>query len=280
MQRLKEKLKNFKRNRPALIGIPFDEYSSFMRGAALAPPLIREALHSEAANLWSEAGIDLSAESALLDAGDLEFNQARHPFEEIEAAIALLLEHDLKPVALGGDHSITYPIIKAFGRKYQKLNILHFDAHPDLYDEFQGNRYSHACPFARIMEEKLASRLVQVGIRTTTGHQRQQIERFGIEVVEMCHWRDDFKVEFEGPVYISFDLDGLDPAFAPGVSHREAGGLSVRQAINLIHSVTAPVAGADIVEFNPRMDPLNLTATVCAKLLKEIAAKILTTVAS
>jgi arginase family enzyme len=123
------------------------------------------------------------------------------------------------------------------------------------------------------MEEGLVERLVQVGIRTATGHQREQIERFGVEVVEMKDFPDDLRLEFDTPVYISFDIDGLDPAFAPGVSHREPGGLSTRQALNLIQRLKADVVGADIVEFNPRMDPTGVTAMVCAKLLKEIAAK-------
>jgi agmatinase len=193
----------------------------------------------------------------------------------IGQSISSLLSRGLRPLSLGGDHAITYPIIKAFARKYPKLSILHFDAHPDLYDEFQGNRYSHACPFARIMEEGLVKRLVQVGIRTINGHQREQVERFGVEVIEMKDWRDNLHLVFDSPVYISFDLDGLDPAFAPGVSHREPGGLSMRQAIDLIHRVNAPVVGADIVEFNPRMDLSGVTAMVCAKLIKEIAAKML-----
>ena len=125
------------------------------------------------------------------------------------------------------------------------------------------------------MEEGLADRLVQVGIRTATGHQREQIVRFDVEAVEMKDFRDDLTIEFDTPVYISFDIDGLDPAFAPGVSHREPGGLSTRQALNVIQRLKAGVVGADLVEFNPRMDSTGVTAMVCAKLLKEIAAKML-----
>ncbi len=258
----------------AIIGFRFDANSSFLRGAAEAPPLIRAALYSDAANMWSESGLDLGAESVLFDAGDIE------PSDEdinsrIERSVADLLDRGFMPISLGGDHSITVPIIRAISRRYPGLSILHFDAHPDLYDEYQGNRYSHASPFARIMEEKLVKRLVQVGVRTMNGHQREQAKRFGVEVIEMKDWRDDLVFEFDSSVYISFDMDGLDPAFAPGVSHREPGGLSTRQAINVIQNMKGRVIGADIVEFNPRMDPLNITATVCAKLLKEIAAKML-----
>lgn len=259
---------------PALIGIPWDENSSFMRGAAEAPPLIRAAFHSESANLWSESGIDFGA-TPIFDAGDVEPVSGSAMLDKITDSISALLDQNYLPVSLGGDHAVTYPIIRAFAKKYPRLSILHFDAHPDIYDEFQGNRFSHACPFARIMEEGLVERLVQVGIRTATGHQREQIERFGVEVIEMKDWRDDWPIDFDTPVYISFDIDGLDPAFAPGVSHREPGGLSTRQAINSIHNVSSPVVGADIVEYNPRMDVNGVTAMVAAKLLKEIAAKML-----
>lgn len=258
-----------------LIGFRYDENSSFMKGAADAPPQIRAAFRSDASNLWSEAGVDLGAEGTFCDAGDVVPVAGTEVFSLIEDSVRTLLTANLAPICLGGDHSITYPIIRAVSKKYPELSILHFDAHPDLYDELLGNRHSHASPFARIMEEGLANRLVQVGIRTINGHQREQAERFGVEIIEMRHWRDDLTFDFDSPVYISFDMDALDPAFAPGVSHREPGGLSTRQAIGLIQRLQARVIGADIVEFNPRMDPIQTTAVVCAKLLKEIAAKML-----
>ncbi len=260
--------------KPALIGIPWDEMSSFMRGAAEAPPLIRAAMFSEASNPYSESGIAVTRET-IHDAGDIEAISGEAMRSRIEATISGLLEQDFKPISLGGDHAITYPIIRAFAKKYRRLSILQFDAHPDLYDEFEGNRYSHACPFARIMEEGLVERLVQVGIRTMTDHTRRQAERFGVEIIEMRDYRDDWPIDFDTPVYISFDIDGLDPAFAPGVSHREPGGLSSRQAINTILNLNAEIVGADINEFNPRMDVSNMTETVCAKLFKEIAAQML-----
>ena len=257
----------------ALIGFRYDENSSFTKGAADAPPQIRAALRSEAWNLTTESGVDLGMESTFFDAGDIEPIAGSDMHSLIEQSIATLLNDGLAPISLGGDHAITYPIIRAFTRKYKDLNILHFDAHPDLYDDFQGNRNSHASPFARIMEEKLVSRLVQVGIRTINAHQREQIERFGVEVIKTRDWERPLELEFDSPIYISFDIDALDPAFAPGVSHREPGGLSTRQAIDIIQDLKGKVVGADIVEFNPRMDPLHVTGTVCAKLLKEIAAK-------
>jgi arginase len=176
---------------------------------------------------------------------------------------------------LGGDHSVTYPIVRAFAPRYPELTIIHFDAHPDLYDEFEGSRLSHACPFARIMEERLAKRLVQVGIRTMVGHQRQQAAKFGVEVVEMRSLPAYDHMKVHGPVYISFDMDVLDPAFAPGISHREPGGVTVREAIAHLHAIEGTIVGADIVEFNPTQDISGMTATVAAKVVKEILGKMI-----
>jgi arginase len=259
---------------PTLLGIPFDANSSYKRGSSAAPPLIRDALVSDATNMWTELGVDVGAEEAYKDAGDLRFADG-DPFPAIEQAVDALLEKRQRPVCLGGDHSITYPIVKAFARKFKDLTVIHFDAHPDLYDEFQGNRYSHASPFARIMEEKLTKRLIQVGIRTLNAHQKKQAARFGVEIFEIGHERALEEVKTWCPVYVSFDMDVLDPAFAPGVSHREPGGMSVREALDHLHSITATIVGADIVEYNPSRDVSELTATVAGKILKEILGKML-----
>jgi len=268
-------MSNEQRAQLAILGIRYDENSSFTKGAADAPPQIRAALRSDAWNLTSENGTDLSGDSVFFDAGDIEPVAGSEMPALIENSVYTLIADGFMPISLGGDHSITYPIVRAFARKYKDLSVLHFDAHPDIYDSYQGNRNSHASPFARIMEEKLVKRLVQVGIRTFTAHQRDQVRKFGVESIEMRNLIGNLQLEFDTPVYISFDIDALDPAFAPGVSHREPGGLSTRQAIDMIQRLKGKVVGADIVEFNPRMDPLHVTGTVCAKLLKEIAAKML-----
>ncbi|MBC8037145.1 MAG: arginase family protein, partial [Rhizobiales bacterium] len=131
--------------------------------------------------------------------------------------------------------------------------------------------------FARIMEERLVDRLIQVGLRTINGHHRDQFKRFGVEVIEASRCGEDLRLDITTPVYISMDIDALDPAFAPGVSYREPGGLSTRQVINLIHTIDQPIVAADIVEYNPRCDISNITATVAAKLLKEIAGMMVKT---
>lgn len=258
-----------------MLGLPFDQYSSFLRGSASGPAALREALYCESTSLWTENGKDLASGRIFRDAGDLDFPPDLDPFDRIEQTAAAILATSAKPVFIGGDHSVTFPIIKALGRVETRLTILHLDAHPDLWDELGGNRRSHACPFARIMEQGLAARLVQVGVRNINGHQRQQAERFGVEMFEMKDWTGDLDLKLDGPVYVSFDLDVLDPAFAPGVSHYEPGGLTTREALKLIHRLKAPIVGADVVELNPKLDRFGVTAAAAAKIVKEIGGKIL-----
>ena len=261
----------------ALLGIPYDASSSFQRGAGAAPGPIRAALWSPASSTWSELGADLSA-GGLTDAGDLAFEEGE-PGEvaraRIEAASDRLAESGLRALSLGGDHSITYPLLRGLRRHHSRLAVVHLDAHGDLYDEFEGDRYSHACPFARIMEEGLADRLVQVGPRTLNRHQREQARRFGVELIEMKDWRDGLELRLDGPVYLTFDLDVLEPGLVPGISHREPGGLTVRQAIGIVQQFTGTLVAADLVEFNPANDTGGVTAAVCGKLVKEIAGRML-----
>ncbi len=258
-----------------ILGIPFDANSSFRKGPSLAPSRIRESYFSDSSNLWTEQGIDLEALKGLYDMGDMDCSDTSTNFDAITQKVTTVLERNARLICLGGDHSVTFPIINAFAKKYNALNILHLDAHPDLYDSLDNNPFSHACPFARIMEKKLAARLVQAGIRTINGHQREQADRLGVEVMEIKEGNGWLKkLKFEGPVYISIDMDCLDPAFAPGVSHHEPGGFTTRQVLDIIHQVKGNLIGGDIVEYNPDRDFNCVTAMVAAKLLKELIGRI------
>jgi len=262
---------------PSLLDLPFDAASSFMRGAAEAPAKIRTALKCDSSNMWTESGIDLGAEGAFHDSGYIQpgpLGGQDEMLELISEGARKIFDEGYAPVFLGGDHAVTYPAFTGLIERIAPVSILHFDAHPDLYDKFEGDRLSHACPFARIMEEGLAKRLVQVGIRTTNGHQIEQAARFGVETITMKDPGAAEALSFNEPLYISFDVDALDPAFAPGVSHPEPGGLSTREMIRIIQSVKAPgFAGADLVEYNPSLDVRDITAMTCAKILKEILAR-------
>ncbi len=260
--------------KPQLLGIPYDASSSFLRGPAAAPAVVREALHCGSANYTTELGTQVDPD-LWIDLGDLANVDIADPPDAhrlIRDRVAKAISHGAPLLSIGGDHFVTWPIIDAFAERFAELTIVHIDAHPDLYDELDGDRWSHACPFARIMEAGLADRLLQFGIRTITPHQRQQADRFGVEVHELRTWDGEVPA-LSGPVYVSIDVDGLDPAFAPGVSHHEPGGLTMRQVLSIVHQVlgeNVELVGADVVEINPQRDIHDMTAMVGAKLVREL----------
>lgn len=257
-----------------LIGLPSDVNSSFERGPAQAPAAIRRALWSDRGNLACEDGLEIAIDFELRDRGDLWLSEDAEDDAVIADAVRAAIQSGAVPLALGGDHAVTHPVVRGVHAEHGPVTILHFDAHPDLYDDFEGNPRSHASPFARIMEAGLATRLVQVGVRTLNAHCRQQAERFGVEIVPMAGFAPDQVPVLQGPLYISIDLDGIDPSEAPGVSHPEPGGLTVREVLAVLRRQTAQVVGADVVELNPRFDNHERTAILAAKLVRELAALI------
>ena len=255
-----------------MLGVPWDASSSFERGAAQAPPRIRAALASPSSNSYNERGDDVSSPELVTDGGDLTLpSDPAAARQAIEADVRRVLDSGSKPLVLGGDHSITYPILRAF-RDRGPLTILHFDSHGDIYDHYEGDRYSHACPFARVMEEGLATRLIQVGLRTLTPHQREQSKKFRTEIFAANRWRAAIPVvsAMTGPVYVSLDIDVLEPMLAPGIAHPEPGGLSTRDVLDVLFALRTKVVGSDVVEYNPRFDIRDLTARVAAKFVKEL----------
>ena len=263
-------------SQPVLLGLPYDGSSSFLRGAAQGPDEIRKALHSSSSNWYTADRTNIDPKTgAWTDFGDIEIpDDPPEAMATIRDAAQTAGPGSTPIISLGGDHAVTWPLMQALRPKHPKLTILHFDAHPDLYDELGGSKFSHACPFARIMEENLADRLIQIGIRTMTDHQAEQAERFGVEVLPEADWSGPLPV-IEGPVYVTIDLDGLDPAFAPGVSHYEPGGLTTREVLGAIQQLAAmdvTLVGADVVELNPERDINGMTAMVAAKLVKELIA--------
>ncbi|GMI90721.1 arginine amidohydrolase 1 [Hibiscus trionum] len=273
-----------------LLGVPLGHNSSFLQGPAFAPPLVREAMWCGSTNSTTEQGSDIKDPRVLSSVGDLPVQEIRdcgvdddRLMNVVSESVKLVMEEDpLRPLVIGGDHSISYPVVRAISEKLGgPIDILHLDAHPDIYDAFEGNKYSHASSFARIMEGNYARRLLQVGIRSINYEGREQGKRFGVEQYEMRTFSRDRQFlenlklgEGVKGVYISIDVDCLDPAFAPGVSHFESGGLSFRDVLNILHNLQGNLVGADVVEYNPQRDTADwMTAMVAAKFVREVAAK-------
>jgi agmatinase len=268
-------LEEFPDYRIAVLGVPFDEKSSYLRGASAGPAAIRAVSTGKCYCSFTELGVDLEKETVLVDLGDVDVSgDPDKTFSLVEKSVAKILERNAVPIVLGGDHSITLPVLRAFASRIKPLDVLHFDAHPDLYEDLYGDRLSHACPFARIIDEGLATHIVQVGVRAVTSEHRAKALKHKVRMIEMKDIDGPLPLEFANPLYISFDLDALDPAFAPGVSHHEPGGLSTRQVLEVVQSLKAGIVGFDIVELNPSRDPAGITAAAAFKILKETAGKI------
>ena len=260
----------------AVLGAPWEEGSSYLRGTAQGPTRIREALLSPARSLVTESGADLGLDDRFRILGDLVLTDQEQCIKALEDAVDQVLSQGGRFLALGGDHSITVGLVRAVARHAHGLTLVQIDAHPDLYDEYEGDRWSHACPMARVLEEGLVGKLVQIGIRAMTPAQRTLAERYNVEVVDMRSFRSEGLGELVSPpVYVSLDMDGLDPAHAPGVSHPEPGGLTTRQTLDILQRLPGPIVGADLVELNPLRDPSGLTAVTAGKLVKELAARLL-----
>lgn len=257
----------------ALLGFPWDASSSHARGPALAPAVIRALLGNPASSPYSISNADTREIITHHDFADLP-EDAAAARAAIEFRVTAALESGRAPLSLGGDHSVSYPILKAIAAKHGPVNILHVDAHPDLYADYEGDPYSHACPFARAIEDGLVETLVQVGIRCSAPHLAEYGAKHGV-VMLGADAADDIPWErLTAPLYMTIDLDGLDPAFAPGVSHPEPGGLTTREVLAMIRRLPAPPVGADIVELNPERDVNLLTAHVAARFVKELCDRI------
>jgi len=256
-----------------MLGFEWDASSSHARGAALAPSVVRRLLSSEASSSYSTDLFDMrdAIESCLIPTLSEDGAQAR---ETIRAAVAQCVKDGCAPLSIGGDHSITYPVLKALHEAQGPVNVLHIDAHPDLHDSYEGDPYSHASPFARAHEDGLIARHVILGVRCFDPHQQEQAKKFGVRLLRADEADAVPSGMFEAPLYLSIDLDGLDPAFAPGVSHPEPGGLSTLDVLRLVRRIRGPLVGADIVELNPERDAALATARVVVRLVKEIAAAI------
>ncbi len=262
--------------RIGLIGLPIDANSSFLRGCAGGPEAIRRVLASGAGNDATERGIDVVGR--LDDLGDVPVANEVGSWADadaITATVAAELRRGRRLIALGGDHSVTFPILRAHAAAGTPPTVIQVDAHPDLYDDLDGNPLSHASPFARAFEAGCIARLVQLGVRTATADQRAQADRWGVVMVSPRQLHAFDLATIDGPIYLTIDLDGLDPSAAPGVSHHEPGGLTVREVLDVIDALPGPIVGADVAELNPARDRVDVTATVAAKLVKEIAGAML-----
>ncbi|MCI0695169.1 agmatinase [candidate division KSB1 bacterium] len=255
-------------------GLPDDSQSSFRRGSAQGPQRIRLAYDGNCYNATTESGADLTG--AVADLGDLPSKSTwKLTARSYQEFAAWLFQIGKIPFFAGGDHAVTVPIIAALVEIGEPVHIIQIDAHPDLYLEYEGNRDSHACTISRALEMRHVASVTQLGIRTLNQAQMPQLERYR-KHVHLFHARDLPgelpllpHISPGAPVYLTVDLDGFDPAYAPGVSHPVPGGLTPRQVLNFIQNAQWKLVGMDVVEINVDLDVNDQTAILAARLLHE-----------
>ncbi len=269
-------LKNVENADFTIVGIPYDLKTTYRAGTSKGPDAIRKNSTVRSINSFSERGVDLSEDTNIRDAGNIQPDEDTEKFiKTVEDHIYEITKSGSIPVSLGGDHSVTYPVVKGVHKHFKELNIVWLDAHPDVYEDYEGDLYSHACPLARILELDGIKDVIQGGIRATTRKLNEKIKSSGIKVYDPVHFNDMHGLTLDGPVYLSIDIDVLDPAYAPGVGTPVPGGMTTRDIINFIHSTDMDIVGFDLVEVNPDFDQSFITASVAAKIIIETIAQII-----
>ncbi|CAO4173956.1 agmatinase [Methylorubrum populi] len=268
-----------------LIGIPFDGTTTNRPGARLGPRAVREASTGTRA-LNHATGVAPYDLAACADLGDVPVNpvDAAETDRRIEAFYRPLAEGGIVPLSVGGDHFVTYPVLRALGAA-RPLGLIHIDAHSDTDDaQYGGSRLTHGTPFRRAVEAGVLDprRCVQIGIRGSVDAADERAWALGqgiriIEMEEVCARglpevaAEARAVVGEAPAYLSFDIDALDPAFAPGTGTPEIGGFTTREALHLLRGFRGlDLVGADLVEVAPPLDPAGITALAGAGLAFEI----------
>lgn len=258
--------------RAVLFGVPMDFTTSYRPGTRLGPQRIREASYGlETYSPQQDADLE---EASYHDWGDviLPLGNAAASIAVIEQAAGMILADGKIPVAIGGEHLASFPLVKAAVGHHPGLAVLHFDAHADLRDSYFGETLSHATVIRRVLEVVGAENLYQFGIRSGPREEfafaRNNTRFFPGEVVAPLR---RVLPELEGrPVYVTLDIDVVDPAYAPGTGTPEPGGVSsaeILEAISLLGRLN--VAGFDLVEVSPSADPSERTAILAAKILRE-----------
>jgi len=268
----------------ALLGIPFDGGVSYRPGPRFAPREIRA--HSSLIRPYHPA-LNVSPFDVLrvADVGDVDVNplDIEDTHGRVQKVLDEMLELGVVPVCVGGDHSISLAILRSVVRRHGPVGMVHFDSHQDMWEEYFGNRYFHGTPFRRAVEENLLDtrRVIQIGIRGPVyspddfefgrhhGVKTIRIEQLAREGLDSV--KKQISTVRDGPVYLSFDIDGVDPAFAPGTGTPEVGGLTSREALELVRALEGlQLVGADVVEVSPPYDHAGITSLLAANLLFEI----------
>ena len=266
-----------------VLGLCWDKSSSFRRGSAKAPRMIRDYTSSKLYNPYTEVGVNIKDRWRIYDLGDVDPPSIMDAIPMVKGRVGELNSSKLD-IFLGGDHITTYIALKALKEAFDGLwGLVYFDSHPDLYESYEGDPYSHACTVRRIIDDSIVNpkHIIQVGIRAATAGQLDYAKNTGIYILSTS---DVYKMSAReisliikkilssiDNIYVSFDVDVLDPAFAPGVGNPEGGGVTLRNLIDVIHDFKGlNIQAFDVVEANPDYDCVGITFYSISKFVREL----------
>lgn len=262
--------------RAVLYGMPMDWTVSFRPGSRFGPARIREAslVHEEYSHYLRRELTEIS----YYDAGDipLAFGNPEKSLSQIAGFVSRVLDLNKIPIGMGGEHLVTWPVVREVYKRYPDLAVIHIDAHADLRTDYEGEPYSHATPLRKISELIGGKNVYQFGIRSMTRDEVAYAEEAGIHFhpFDVLEPLKNSLPELAGrPVYVTIDIDALDPAHAPGTGTPEPGGITTREMLASIHAIArseVKVVGADVVEVAPAYDHTEQTPVVAAKLIREM----------
>ena len=255
-----------------VFGAPYDGTTSFKPGTRFAPNAIR--LDSDAIETYSPYQDKDLEEMKISDIGDVElsYGEKTQVLDELYNATKKILDDDKIPFMIGGEHLVSYPSFKAVHEKYPDCHVIHFDAHTDLRQEFSGGKFSHASVIKRIHDLVGDNKIYQFGIRSGLKEEFQFAENHNyIEKYSANTINDILHLLTKKPVYITIDLDVLDPSIMPGTGTPEAGGLTFKELHKAILSLKGlNIVGADVVELSPEHDPSRSSNLVATKVIREL----------
>ncbi len=268
----------------ALLGIPFDGGTTYRPGPRFGPRHVRQ--QSAIIRPWNPVlNVDPFSKQRIADYGDFSVNplSIEDTFARIERQAATILDSGTRLASVGGDHSISLPLLRAIAKKHGPVGLIQFDAHNDLWDSYFGSRYSHGTPFRRATEEGLIreGKFLQVGLRGQTygaddfdfarEHKVKMITAEEFHERGMAPFRRQLAAFKNIPVYITLDIDCVDPAFAPGTGTPQVGGFSSIQILNLVRALKGlNIVSCDLVEVSPSFDTGEITSLLAANLLYEL----------
>ncbi|MBT2657724.1 agmatinase [Bacillus sp. ISL-18] len=267
---------NFEDSQVVLYGMPMDWTVSYRPGSRFGPARIREvSIGLEEYSFYLDRELE---EVKYFDAGDipLPFGNAQRSLDMIEEFVDQILAAGKFPLGMGGEHLVSWPVMKAMYKKYPDLAIIHFDAHTDLREEYEGEPLSHSTPIRKIAEHIGPKNVYSFGIRSGMKEELQWAKENGMHIskFEVLEPLKEILPTLAGrPVYVTIDIDVLDPAHAPGTGTVDAGGITSKELLASIHAIARSevnVVGGDLVEVAPIYDPSEQTANTASKLLREM----------